>query len=66
MEARSTSAEMRPQAVAVDENATDGGDIREKRWLAFGVLETDDLDATTRRCHELRLEIDNPIEAGIA
>ncbi len=65
-EARSATAERCPQAVAVDENTTDSGDVREEGWLAFSVLETDDLYATASRRCELRLEIDNPVEAGIA
>jgi hypothetical protein len=64
-QARSTTAEMCPDAVAVDENTTDGGDLRKEGWLAFGVLETDDLYATAGRCGELGLEVDDAIEARI-
>ena len=64
-QARSTAAETCPDAVAVDEHTTDGGDLRKEGRLAFGVLETNDLYATAGRGGELGLEVEDSIEAPI-
>jgi hypothetical protein len=65
-ETRCTTAKIRPDTVAVDENTTVVGDVREEGRLQLCVREADNLYATARRGRELRLEIDNAVEAGIA